>query len=118
MPSDPASMALIPTGTTTAAHAHAALPGVTQEAARAKAAERRREVERSKGIKRDADEVIVGVPSVELDDPVRSVKGNVEEETREDRQEHAATAYSPNSPNARATRRPGGQPHRSIDVKG
>jgi hypothetical protein len=111
-------MALIPMSTTTAAHAHAALPGVSQEAAKAKAAEKRREVERPKGIKRDADEVIVGVSNVELDDPVRSLKGNVDEETREDRQEHAATAYSPNGPNPRGTRRPGGQPPRSIDLKG
>ena len=99
-------MPILPTNpVTSAGAAQAGLPGA--DVSRARAAERKREEDRAR-IKRGEDEVIVGATNVELDDPVRSLKGNSEEETREDRQEHPT--YS-DGKDARA-------PRPRIDLKG
>ncbi len=98
-------MPILPTNpVTSAGAAQAGLPGA--DSSRARAAERKRESERSR-IKRGEDEVMVSATNVELDDPVRSAKGNSEEETREDRQEHPAYSDPKN-----------GKPRPHIDLKG
>jgi hypothetical protein len=98
-------MPILPTNpVTSAGAAQAGLPGA--EASRARAAERKREAERPR-IKRGEDEVIVSATNVELDDPVRSLKGNSDEETREDRQEHPAYSEGKDAP-----------PRPRIDLKG
>jgi len=99
-------MPILPTNpVTSAGAAQAALPGA--DAARARAAERKREAERTRP-RRGEDEVIVSATNVELDDPVRSLKGNSDEETREDRQEHPTYSDAKDQP----------KPRPRIDLKG
>lgn len=99
-------MPILPTNpVTSAGAAQAGLPGA--DVSRARAAERKREADRTR-IKRGEDEVIVSATNVELDDPVRSLKGNSEEETREDRQEHPTYSDGKDKP----------APRPRIDLKG
>ncbi len=99
-------MPILPTNpVTSAGAAQAGLPGA--DASRARSAERKREAERPR-IKRGEDEIIVSATNVELDDPVRSAKGNSEEETREDRHEHPTYSDGKDQP----------RPRPRIDLKG
>jgi hypothetical protein len=59
------------------------------------------------GQQRDRDQVVVGLESAEA---IRSLAGNTEEQTREDRQ-----AHPPYDPDGRY--RPAG-PHRHLDIQG
>lgn len=73
-------------GTNLAASA-AGAPGAERAASRRP---ERAETTRSRARRPDKDEVIVGASAVDAPEAVRSLKGNDQEETREDREEHAA----------------------------
>lgn len=70
--------------------------GVQQAAAhRLQGVEKERAHEKARDRARQRDRIDVDVDRVEIADAVRSLKGNAEEETREDRESHAPVPERP-----------------------